>query len=282
VHTCREALAATADWGWPIVLKPQTSHKLVHERGIDSFQVTYAESPEDLRREFARLEGRCGVLLQRYCRGVGQGVELLMSRGRPLAAFQHRRRRELPLSGGASSYRESVPLDPELYGHAGRLLAALEWTGLAMVEFKVGDEGAELMEINGRVWGSLPLAVACGMDFPRLLAQLCLEGEESVTPRLAGDYTIGLHCRDLGRDLLWIAAVLGRKQRYGFLPPPPRRRAVRALLGILDPRRRMDLLTADDPLPGLLELPRLAPRLWSKVQQEKTSRSGWARGRSAG
>ena len=54
--------------------------------------------------------GRCAVLLQEYGPGEAHGVELLLVDGRPLAAFQHRRIHEVPLTGGASSLRESVPL----------------------------------------------------------------------------------------------------------------------------------------------------------------------------
>src|SRR5207302_298489 len=58
--------------------------------------------------------------------------------------------------------------------YAVKLLEALDWTGLAMVEFKVGADGVRLMEINGRIWGSLPLAVRSGVDFPAMLAELWL------------------------------------------------------------------------------------------------------------
>ncbi len=267
VETFEEARTAADEWGWPLVLKPGSSHKMNGADEIESFEVTYAESPADLERKLAGFAGRCSVLLQRYCRGTGVGVELLMSKGRPLAAFAHRRRREIPLSGGASAYRESVPLDPELYAHAVRILGALNWTGLAMVEFKVGDE-IELMEINGRVWGSLPLAVTSGMDFPTLLARLYLEGEASIEPRLGGSYRYGVRCRDLHRDLLWIASVMAQKRRYDFFPLPSRLRALSAMLGIFNPKRKHDMLTWDDPLPGLFEIPRLAPRLWDKVRQQ--------------
>ena len=276
VHTLEEGLAAAEEWGWPLVLKPRASHKLLErDTGMESFQVTYAENPEDLRQKLEQLQGRCTVLLQRYCRGNGIGIELLMSRGRPLAAFAHRRRREIPLTGGASSYRESIPLDPQLFAWSVRLLAAIGWTGLAMVEFKVGPERKELMEVNGRIWGSLPLAVASGMDFPALLARLLLEGEDSVPRLLENDYRIGLRCRDLQRDALWIAAVLAQKKRYAFFPLPSRMRALRALLGWLNPRRRSDLLVWDDPLPGLLELPRLVPRLREKARHARSSARNW-------
>jgi len=268
-HTLGDALAAGNDWGWPLVLKPQASHKLATERGIESFQVTYAEDPLDLERKLRALSGRCSVLVQRYCPGEGHGIELLMSRGRPLAAFAHRRRREVPISGGASSYRESVPLDPQLFDWSVQLLGAIGWTGLAMVEFKVGPHGAELMEVNGRIWGSLPLAVASGVDFPAKLARLTLEGEAAVPAHLDSDYAIGLRCRDLHRDLLWIAAVLAQQRRYEFCRMPSRTRALRAVLGMLNPRRKFDLLVWDDPLPGLIELPRLVPRLWEKARQPR-------------
>jgi predicted ATP-grasp superfamily ATP-dependent carboligase len=264
VETLEEARATADEWGWPLVLKPGSSHKMTDEHGIESFEVTYAETPDDLQRKFQQLAGRCSLLVQRYCRGVGHGIELLMCEGRPLAAFAHRRRREIPLSGGASAYRESVALDPKLYAYSVRLLGALKWTGLAMVEFKVGEQ-TELMEVNGRVWGSLPLAVVSGMDFPTLLARLYLRGEASIEPQLAGAYKHGVRCRDLQRDLLWIASVIAQKQRYGFSPLPSRWRAISALLGIFNPRRKHDMLTWDDPAPGLLEIPRLVPRLLAKV-----------------
>jgi predicted ATP-grasp superfamily ATP-dependent carboligase len=154
--------------GWPLVLKPQSSRLYHQNAGIDSFTVAYADGPERLAEQMAPFEGRCPVLLQEYCAGAGDGVELLLHEGRPLAAFQHRRLREVPITGGASAFRESVPLDPLLLDYSTRLLRELRWTGLAMVEFKSSVGGPRLMEINGRVWGSLPLAVRSGMDFPRL------------------------------------------------------------------------------------------------------------------
>ena len=58
------------------------------------------------------------MLLQRYHAGEGHGVELLCDRGEPLAAFQHRRLHEVPITGGASALRESVPVDPTLLDYS--------------------------------------------------------------------------------------------------------------------------------------------------------------------
>ncbi|MGH7492827.1 MAG: ATP-grasp domain-containing protein [bacterium] len=268
VETTEEALAMSKRLGWPLVLKPQSSRKLREGNRIDSFKVTYAGDAEDLKRRMQDLEGKCSVLLQRYCPGIGHGVELLMNEGTPLAAFQHKRLREVPITGGPSAYRESVKLDPDLYDYSLRLLKEIRWTGLAMVEFKVGARGPALMEINGRIWGSIPLAVTSGMDFPVLLAELFLRGAAAITPQLRSNYKIGVRCRDLQRDLMWITNVLRQRRRYEFLAMPSRKRAVLALLGLFNPRRRFDLLTLNDPMPGLTELPRIFKKFRSKMQDE--------------
>jgi predicted ATP-grasp superfamily ATP-dependent carboligase len=266
-HDAQEALAVAPVLGWPVVLKPQSSYQYCNGGGTASFGVTYAASAADLEAKMARFEGRCAVLLQSYRRGVGIGVEVLASSGRILAAFQHRRLHEVPVTGGASTYRESCRLDPRLYDYARRLLERLRWTGLAMVEFKLDAEESVLMEINGRVWGSLPLAIQSGMDFPGHLLRLYLEGESAFGEEPLRDYRIGVRCRDLLRDLVWISAILAQKGRYPFLPIPRRRCGVAALLGLLDPRRKTDLGAWDDPIPALLQVPHIVPRLLQKARQ---------------
>ena len=265
VNTVKEALYQGDQLGWPLVVKPQSSRKMTTGEGIESFQVTYAGDAKHLKETMMRLEGRCSVLLQRYCQGTGYGVELLMNAGEPLAAFQHKRLREVPVTGGASAYRESVRLDPKLYDYSVRILKQLRWTGLAMVEFKDGDDGPSLMEINGRVWGSLPLAVVSGVDFPALLARLYLEGADGITPQINNEYKIGVRCRDIQKDLIWITSVLMNRQKYSFLPMPARMRAIKALLGFFNPLRKYDLLSFSDPWPGLAEFPRIISKFRSKM-----------------
>ena len=266
-HSCTEALEAGDKLGWPVVLKPQSSKILHRDRDIESFQVTYANSKDELRKWMSRFDGRCSVLLQQYHEGFGYGVETLMSKGELLAVFAHKRLREIPVSGGASAYRESVRLDPNLCQYALRLLKHLCWTGLAMVEFKVGANGAYLMEINGRVWGSLPLALKSGVDFPYLLVKLFLEGAHSIKPQNGSDYKIGIRSRDLQRDLMWIRSVLFNKKKYDFLKYPNRARAILALLGLFNPRRKFDLFAFDDPVPAMMELPYIITKFRSKMRE---------------
>ena len=55
-----------------------------------------------------------------------------------------------------------------------QLLDAINWQGVGMVEFKWDAEEKEfkLLEINGRFWGSLQLAIDSGVNFPRLAVQI--------------------------------------------------------------------------------------------------------------
>ena len=258
-----EALAAAPDLGWPVVVKPVAS-RVYREGAVEAFEVGYADGPRRLAEQIGRLTGRTPALLQEYLPGEGVGVELLADRGRVLAAFQHRRLHEVPITGGASALRESVPLDARLYGHARRLLAALRWTGLAMVEFRVGPRGPALMEINGRIWGSLPLAVKSGVDFPIRLAELHLG--RSLDGRVDAVPTAGVRSRNLGLELVWIASVLRRRRRYPFLPAPRRRDALTAALRLPWPRDGFDVLCRDDPLPGLAELAGVTSRLARKAR----------------
>ena len=87
---------------------------------------------------------------------------------------------------------------PELQRAAESLLRALGWTGVAMVEFKVDarDGVAKLMEINGRFWGSLQLAIDAGVDFPAILL-------DTVTGAALDDaptYQVGVQSRWLWGD----------------------------------------------------------------------------------
>ena len=267
-----EAIRAAADrLGYPVVIKPLTSRLRGDTGGVRQFAVTYALDPAGLERSLAGLDG-VGVLVQRYWPGEGQGVELLLDHGRPVAAFQHRRLREVPVSGGASSLRESMPLDSALFEHAARLLGPLAFHGLAMVEFRVGPKGPALMEINGRVWGSIPLAVAAGMDFPARLVDLytrdrSLDGQAPGTAAaVATEYTIGVRARNLELDLVWIGSVLRGPRRSSIAPWPPRRAAFGAISDLVDPAIHDDILAWDDPAPGAAELVRIAGKLGAKFR----------------
>lgn len=264
VRNVAEALHHADRLGWPLVVKPCTSVVTGTGKPSEHFSVSYARNARELAASLPRGFGPAGVLLQEYCGGDGYGVEMLTHEGRPLAAFQHRRVHEVPITGGASALRESAPLDPELYRHAAALLRELRWTGLAMVEFKAGADGPRLMEINGRIWGSLPLAVRAGMDFPARLADLYLNGPPPPGP-VDTTYRVGVRSRNLRLELVWIGSVLRPRRAYPFLDAPSRRSGLTAAARLALPRDGYDNLCRDDPRPGLAEIGGAAAHIVRKV-----------------
>jgi hypothetical protein len=116
------------------------------------------------------------------------------------------------------------------------------------------------MEINGRVWGSLPLAVLAGMDFPARLAELLIGDSPASSPDAIVDraYRRGLRARNLRLDLAWIDGVLTGRRRQRGMPWPPRRAAFGAMVSLIDPRIRDDLMSWSDPAPGLAQLGTIA------------------------
>jgi hypothetical protein len=125
------------------------------------------------------------------------------------------------------------------------------------------------MEINGRIWGSLPLAVHCGMDFPGRLAELCLYGPPDGEAVLDISYEVGTRARNLYLEMVWIAQVLYGRGRYPFLPMPGRRHALKALVQLLHPAYKFDILSLDDPYPGVKDVYNSISRFVAKMKQEK-------------
>ncbi len=135
------------------------------------------------------------VLLQHRVAGVGEGLFALRWEGRTVARFAHRRLREKPPAGGVSVYRESIEPDPRLVSAGERLLDALDWNGVAMIECKRDPETGRhiIMEINGRFWGSVQLAIDAGINFPVLLVA-CALGQTPALPAGTG-YRVGIRSR---------------------------------------------------------------------------------------
>lgn len=191
---------------YPIVLKPYRSNIEAKGRWIWS-AVKYVTSIEQLEETVNKYEyfRHYPFLIQDYIVGDAQGVFALYDHGTPIAFFSHRRLRERPPSGGVSVLSESIAPNPVALRTARTLLDYAGWHGVAMVEFKVAFDGTPyLMEVNGRFWGSLQLAIDAGVDFPWLLYQLATGRE---VDKVDG-YATGVKCRWLVGDLVSLCKVL--------------------------------------------------------------------------
>jgi protein-tyrosine-phosphatase/predicted ATP-grasp superfamily ATP-dependent carboligase len=250
---------SVADLTYPVVVKP--SHSVAAgDAGYSKRNVSYANNETELRSQCEQCLRHSPVILQGYFQGLGAGIELIAREGEIIYPFQHIRLHEVPLTGGGSSFRVSAAIEPVLLQAAEKLIRALRWTGVAMVEFKWEPVSGKccLMEINGRFWGSLPLAVAAGADFPAMQAELSLTGALGEYP----PYRQGVYCRNLASDLMWHELVLrsrgkGNSQRSNKTQIPTARVVLRDLARLFSPRHYFDTQSFRDPLPGLVEIKRL-------------------------
>lgn len=197
----------------------------------------------------------CAVMLQEFVPGRGVGGFYLRHNDNTLLKFSHRRLHEVPWSGGASSLSESTN-DPLVLDAGERLLAGIGYQGVAMVEFRqLPGKQPVFLEINGRLWGSLGLALLAGADFPRAMVEAHLAGRTLVEQP---DLSRVVRCRNLRLELDHIRSIF-RSHRNGDRHPPGRLRAVASLVfHAIAPRTRSDLFWTDDPWPGFATIRREA------------------------
>ena len=253
------AEAVFAELGSPVVVKPRKSYS------VDELQ---SRAKVQILRTAAELEpllphlDPAHFVYEGFFPGFGAGVSVLASRGKVLQAFEHHRQRE---SGpGGSFYRVSAQLTPVLEKGCAAIVAALEYTGVAMFEFRLGhqdgghqDGGWVLLEVNARPWGSMPLPVGLGVDFPYRWYKLLVDGAD--TPPLP--YRTGIYGRNLIPDLWTTLSDAKQVRASGGSMPRFAASRVSELGRFFTGREIHDVLVRDDPKPGLLELWGLAREL---------------------
>jgi predicted ATP-grasp superfamily ATP-dependent carboligase len=207
---------------FPVALKwpdPFKVYPLLKKHNLAIVKCEYASSPENLTRILERYN--CiGVypLIQQYCPGTGLGQFFFMHNGEAARRFQHIRIAEWPLDGGSSTVCDSVSLSEhrDLQEKSIALLKAIGWDGVAMVEYRYDPSTGKafLMEINGRFWGSFPLAVQCRAGFALLSYSL---GGCGRLPRL-DSLRERQRCRMLTTELKRLYRILLRPQFLGANP----------------------------------------------------------------
>jgi len=253
VQNPQDAARRAGELGFPLVVKPGRSRVRVEDRWL-STSVRIAGDAAELERILGELHPAAfPVLLQERIQGPGVGLFLCCEHGRPVAVFSHERLREKPPSGGISVLRESIAVDENARDFAQRLLGALPWHGVAMVEFKRDERDGlpKLMEINGRFWGSLQLAIDAGIDFPSLLVQML---DDRSMPAVT-QYRIGVRSRWFWGDVDATLMLLTKAAERARMPHGHQGR-LQALAAFLSPQGRdcrFEVLRLNDLRPWLLE-----------------------------
>ena len=272
----REAiLDAARNLRFPVAIKPRGHSLYAKTRNALGFKVKYAATLDELGTALQSLDPRQGYpLVQEYAPGTGICVSAVFDRGRPLVLFPYVRVREVPLTGGVSVLRRSLPLDERLARYVELLLGSVGWHGVAMVEFRYSarTDSYVLMEINGRFQASTALAIDAGLNLPYLVYALytgrSLNGDQR--------YRVGVEERWLRGDLLsLLTALLGATAPSSVQDPerplPSRVRLLRDFLRDFRPGMKYDEFKLSDPGPALIEAAELGRALLHGL------RGAWAR-----
>lgn len=261
-HAVRRSWPAVAKWPNPPAVLP-----LLEQAGIDFVKAEFLHDADALLAMTRRYRplGQW-PLVQSYCPGVGIGQMIFMDRGEAVLRFQHRRVREWPPEGGTSTCCAAEPPDR----HADQmeksiaLLRSIGWQGPAMVEYRHdAHTGAYwLMEVNGRFWGSLPLARHCGARFAWEAYRRAVLADD----RPASPPRTDLRARYMVPDTRRLLRMLFGAGAIADPAFPVRRwRELAAYVaGFLDPRVRYYVGTLRDPGPlcrDALSMARKALRL---------------------
>ena len=239
-----ENFCANAD-RYPYYLKP-THSAAIRKNIIERYSVIKVETPDDLRDCCREYILRVPIMAQQAVTGKGTGVYLLAKDGQILTAIQQNRLHE-PINGGPGTYRVAQEIQPSLRSYTEQIMKVIGYTGAAMVEFK-GNQTADqwwLMEINGRVWGSLPLTLRAGLDIPNWMLKLYgdhgnLQQLKTIKPKF------NVYQRRLKADISWFIRTYFRNRynlSFGLI-------YLAGLMRVLTGKEGYDFESFRDPLPG--------------------------------
>lgn len=233
-YDCRDGALPPA---FPVVIKPRCGEKLGLHAEERYRKVFSAQEFPAVYEKMTQYDPE--PVVQELLTGDGVGVSAVLDENsRPVSVLCHRRIREYPIEGGPSACCESV-WNQTLADYALKLLQALHFVGIAMVEFK----GGKLLEINPRVWGSFPLTEKCGSPFAVSYARAA--AGETLPVCIGPEYRLGVKIRFFLNDTLACLSYL----RHGQVS-----RGLRGLLDLFDPRSKEALLSGKDPKPFFVYL----------------------------
>lgn len=155
-------------WDGPVIVKcrshwfPGQQHPLrVEARRFPSLEAARGRIEEVRRAGFEPL-------LQEPIDGGLSALIGLVHEGRLLGRVQQEAHGLWPTPSGVSSRAITVPVDEDLADRSEALLKTLDWTGLVELQFLTPADGRpRLIDLNGRFYGSMALALRAG---PNLVA----------------------------------------------------------------------------------------------------------------
>jgi predicted ATP-grasp superfamily ATP-dependent carboligase len=255
---------------YPVVLKwadPPAVVSLLTEHEFEFLKAEFACDGITLAAALQRYDGlRRWPLVQNYCAGVGIGQMVYMADGKAIMRFQHERLHEWPPEGGVSTLCQTIPLSEHTaqMEKSEALLQAIGWEGPAMVEYRYDAATGRywLMEVNGRFWGSLPLASVSGAEFAWEQYRRVILRQTDIA-RKPRNF---LRARYMIPETRRLIRVLFQRRRITdpVFRPRPWRDLVDYLKGFFSVQTGYYVFRMDDPAPFFRDLRNIIIKLWQQ------------------
>jgi len=192
-------------------------------------------------------------VVQEMIPGAGESqysYAALWNEGVPVAEFTARRTRQYPVDLGYTSTFVEVVDEPQLITAARRLLGSIAHHGLVEVEFKrdARDGSMKVLDVNPRPWTWFGLGAAAGVDLGAML--WAIKSGQTVQAASVRSNTSWMY---LVRDVV----AAGKLISSGRLTK-------RAYFSSFAKVRAWATFAANDPLPGLIDLPLTAWRVLTR------------------
>lgn len=192
-----EEIRTTATF--PVLIKPRIASGA---RGI-----VRVDDPSELARKYEAVERMYpDPIIQEFVDHSGghYSIGTIFDKGaEPVATHVYKETRQYPASGGPAIAAHTVEREPWVDSVLD-LLRAHDWKGPAHMDvlYDPDTEEYKLIEVNPRFWSSLSLTINSGVDIPRILYKLAVDGD---VPPSDGLYREGMNYRWIvPNEFLWL------------------------------------------------------------------------------
>jgi hypothetical protein len=216
------------------MVKPRRS-ELPEGRRLERFEASVVRSPSELDAALRALPD-ASALVQPHLPGPIVGVSGVAWEGELVASVHQLGERTWPPGCGIVCYARTMAPDPDLERGTKGLIRELQWSGVFNLQLVRSGGTDYLIDINPRLYHSLALAIAAGLNLPAIWADLLLGRE----PRVPG-YEPGRRFRS-EEDLRAVATLVrGGRLREALPAMLPRRRTAHAIVSLRDPAPALSL-----------------------------------------
>lgn len=227
--------------------------------GQAPWKAAYAETEDELQKVYEQVrEYADNIIVQEYCPGAEDHVQIMMHKGEPLMVGDYIGEHHMPLAGGVTTQRVSCHHE-DLVNDAIKLFKAVGYDGLGGLQFHYDPDTGKyiFLEINPRFIGGTPTLIMAGFQTSFMFWQSHFEPEKmKKTP-----YKLGLRSRILGGDANWMIGMIRGDQ----LPPGQKRTGklltVLKFLWNCGPWTKDDSFMWKDPKPFMVDFMQMSKKL---------------------